>query len=101
MNFRRRVTDVKCDTSNCPTQDYVEQVLGDFTGIANKLSEGQMQMQVSIARLGENIKGIKGISDDLSKLEDKVDKNSQMLWKVVGGVSVVALVAPILIGKFI
>jgi len=98
--FRRRATDAKCDASNCPTQDYVEQVLGDFTKIADKLTEGQVQMQVHLARLTESLSGIKRLDDDLGKLEDKVDQNSQMLWKVVGGVSVIALVAPIIVGNF-
>ena len=99
--FKRRSTDTPCDATNCTAHAQVEQVLGDFTSIAEKLSDGQLQMQLSIARLGENIKGIKSISEDLGKLEDKVDKNSQLLWKVVGGVSVVALVAPVIISKFL
>ena len=100
LKFKRRAADVPCDPSNCSATAYIEKVLGDFTGIAEKLTEGQVQMQINLAKLTEAMGGIKRLDGDLTKLEDKVDKNSQVLWKVVGVGMALAMVIPLVIQNF-
>ncbi len=90
-----------CERSDCPIKSDVDNVLNDFTRLAEKLTNGQVQMQLNLAKLTEAIGGIKRIDGDVNRLEDKVDKNSQMLWKVVGIFSACATVIPIAVGIFL
>ena len=101
--FTRRKDDKTsvCDVTNCSAQEYVRKVSDDFTRIAERLTEGQITMQINLAKLTESVAGIKRLDNDLSKLENKVDKNSEMLWKVVGAAMAVAVIIPLVIEKFI
>jgi len=98
---RRRADDRDCNPSSCGVQPYLEKVLGDFSSVAEKIAENQVALQVNMAKLTEAVGGIKRVDADLSKLEDKVDKNSVILYKVVGIGMAIAAIAPIVVSKYL
>lgn len=80
--LRRRATD--CSPSLCGMQEKVDGALEVFKSIAEKLTENQTQLRISVAKLTESVEGIHRLDDRVDKLEDIVRKNSALMYKIVG-----------------
>ena len=88
---------MQCDPTQC--EEYVEQALGDFKEIANKIAENQVSIQVNIAKLTESLEGIKRLNERVEKVEDKVDSNSALMYKMVGIGMAGAAILPLVVQK--
>ena len=77
----------------------METIMSRFSSIAEKLADNQVEMRMSIQQLSDNFKLIEKMDRKIEDVENKVDKNSQMVYKLVGGVVVLSVLAPFLLGK--
>lgn len=90
----------KCSPFDCGMEDKVNNIMERFTRVSEKLTDNQIEMRLSIQKLSDNIDSMKSLSAKQDKLEEKVDKNSQMVWKMAGGMSLLALAVPVLLNFF-
>ena len=89
---------VGCDPRICGIEVTVKEVFREFKEIAGKLTENQTSMQLQIQKLSDNIGVIGKVEKRMEKIEDKVDKNSMMMYKVVGVAMAFAAATPFLVG---
>jgi len=89
---------VRCDPRTCGIEVTVKEVFREFKDIAGKLTENQTSMQLQIQKLSDNIEVIGKVEKRMDKIEEKVDKNSMMMYKVVGIGMAFAAATPFLVG---
>ena len=90
---------VMCDPRDCGIEETVEKVFNKFSEVTEKLVENQGIMQVQIQRLTDNIEVIGKVEKRMDKIEEKVDRNSVMVWKMVGIGMAGAIAGPLLLSK--
>jgi hypothetical protein len=90
-----------CNPSLCGMEDKVENTIGRFFTIADKLAENQVEMRLTIQQLTENFKLIEKMDGKISEVEKKVDENSKMVWKMVGGVTLLSVAIPVILSKIL
>ena len=63
-------------------------------GIFERFTENQNRMAISIQKLTDNSVFVEKLDQKLDRVEAKVDKNSQVVWKMVGIATACAIIAP-------
>lgn len=90
-----------CNAKECGMEGKLEGLFERFTTVSEKLTDNQVEMRMSIQHLTDNMKGIKRLGDRMEKLEDKVDVNSSMMWKIVGFGIAVASIVPFVVSHIL
>lgn len=80
----------QCNINDCTTHEYVMNALNKFDNLACKLAEGQQQIQLNVVRLTEHM-------DTTNRLHDRVDKLEKFMWKSVGFLSAIMLLASVVV----
>ena len=90
---------VKCDTRDCGIEDTVKEVFDKFSRISEKLAENQNIMQVQIQKLTDNIQIIGKVETRIEKMEDQMDNNTKLIYKIMGIGLAAAVAGPVLLSK--
>lgn len=90
-----------CNPDTCSAHMYVEEAVKALEGIARKLSEGQTEIRVHLAKLSENSESVSRLHSRIDALEDKIEVQQKFVYKLIGGISVAVFVIPLIVGHFI
>lgn len=90
-----------CNPKDCAVHEYVLNALDRFDTMANKLAEGQQQLQLNIVKLTENLEGVKRLHERVDKAEARVGELEKFMYKAIGGLGVVTLILPLIINYFL
>ena len=85
----------------CRVEGRIEEVVERFSKLAEKLTDNQIEMRMSIVKLSENMQDLKRVHTRIDKIETDVKKMTPLVYKMVGVASAFAVAVPILIGVFL
>lgn len=84
-----------CNPEVCGVERRIEGVMERFTLVSEKLTENQTNMRISIQKLTDNAEFVNKLDQKVDRVEAKVDRNSQLVWKIVGAGMMVAFLVPL------
>jgi len=84
----------KCSSETCSAHQYVEEAVRALEGIAEKLSEGQTEIRIHLAKLSENMESVARLHKRIDSLEAKVEHQGVFMYKLLGGAIVLSVLLP-------
>lgn len=91
---------IKCPTEegvDCPMEDRITEVVDRFGKLADKLSENQVEIRMSLVKLTENMHELQRIHERVDTMEHDLKKITPLVYKMVGVTTTVAVVIPLIV----
>ena len=79
----------------------MEQFMDRIEGIVKTLSDNQQTIGLSIQKLTDQFEFVEKLDTKIDRVECKVDRNSHMVWKMVGIGMALAIAGPAMIAWLI
>ena len=92
---KKRKEIVECDTGKCVVMSKVEQFMTSITDVVDKVADNQQTINLSIQKLTDQFEFVEKIDCKVDKLEERVNNNSKVVWKMVGGGVALMIMIPI------
>lgn len=83
--------------TECIMEDRVTEVVERFGRLAEKLSENQIEIRMSIVKLTENMHELHRVHERVDIMEVDLKKITPLVYKMVGVAMTVAVVIPLVI----
>lgn len=83
-----------CEEGECASHKYLEETITKHYSDVARLTEITTQMQIQLGILMERLTGQERIHVRLNNLETKLDEHSKLLWKAIGGATIIAVFIP-------
>ena len=96
---KKKIKEVRCDPRYCGLDEKLEKFMDRISEVIIKLTDGQVKSDLSIQKLIDQGKFVEKLDSKIDRVEAKVDKNSQMVWKMVGIGMATAIVVPVILAK--
>lgn len=88
---------IQCDEQggNCKMEERFDTVVERFSKLADKLSDNQIELRMSVVKLTENMHELKRVHERVDVLEEDIKKITPLVYKMVGVVGVVGVLTPL------
>jgi len=90
-----------CSPAECGMEIKVDGFISKITQAIEKLTDNQHSLSLSIQKLTDQGEFVNKLDQKIDRVEAKVDKNSQMVWKMAGVGMAAVVMIPLLFQVFI
>lgn len=91
---------IKCPTEeglDCPMEERITEVVERFGRLAEKLSDNQVEIRMSIVKLTENMHELQRVHERVDIMEGDLKRLTPLVYKMVGVTTTAALVIPLVV----